>query len=1010
MRQNLFTIAADTPFLRTLADRVLDGTLLAGWPQEGPFWLTDVTILLPTRRAALALAEAFAARGQGLLPDIRTIGDEDPVAAPFLPPVDAPAPLPAASALERRLVLAQLIDRWSHQPGAAPGFASPPHAAEIFWLADSLGGLVDDLAIERRTAADLRGVAPEDLAENWQKALAFLDIALVAWPAILAERGKADPAVLRNERLLRQAETAPFTYGERPVIAAGSTGSIPATADLLAAIARLPRGTLVLPGLDTGLDAVSRAILADPAQSPHAHPQYGLAKLLARLGVPPDAVTELGAAGPRTQLMRRALALPEATSGWVAARHELSPALPEALAGLSILAAPGEDLEARAIAIAAREAIAAGQSVGIVSPDRNLARRIAAELARHGIEVDDSAGTPLFQSAAGRLVRSLLAVAAARFAPVELMALLRNRAVSLGLGRAEVTRTADLIELRLLRGERPGQGIAGLRTAIEQHRADPRVRPERRLSDGQAEAANRLIDRLGQAMAPVCTVCEAERLDAAALAAALTAAATALLEPAEHGPPVPAPAGWEEFLAWSTAMAATGEAGPGFPPTALDQVLAALMAGSDVRPTRPGRTDIAIWGQLEARLQSADLTILAGLNEDVWPAPADPGPWLNRSMRLAAGLEPPERRQGQAAHDFEMAAGRGEVILAYAARRGSSPALPSPLLQRLEAFIGEDEAKPLRARGDRWVGLARRLDLAARTVPANRPAPRPPAAKRPRRLSVTEIETLVRSPYDIYARHVLGLRALDPLGQEPGARDRGTIIHDIFGGFVAQGYDFAAPGALDRLKEMARDAFSRLEAIGERRDIWLRRFERAAELFLAFERERDPRVRRRHAEIKGEVPLPLPLGGFLLTGRADRIDEMADGTVEIIDFKTGGVPDTTAMKAFLAPQLPLEAQMVRERGFDGITPAPPSSLTYVKIGLGPDAFVLNPYALGDGFTLESATAEMWRRLQGQIEAMLLSDRFPMTSNNLPVANKRYRGEFDHLARLEEWAVAAEDEP
>src|SRR6185437_16114929 len=224
-----------------------------------------------------------------------------------------------------------------------------------------------------------------------------------------------------------------------------------------------------------------------------------------------------------------------------------------------------------------------------------------------------------------------------------------------------------------------------------------------------------------------------------------------------------------------------------FPPLGLDTVLAALMAGCEVRPSRPGRTDIAIWGRLEARLQQADLMILAGLNEDLWPEPADPGPWLSRGMRLAAGLEPPERRQGQAAHDFEMAVGNPEVLLAFSMRRGASPALPSPLLQRLEAFVGEAPAKTLRQRGAKWVEMARAIDAVVATRPAGRPAPRPPAAVRPRRLSITEIETLFRSPYDIYARHVLKLRALDPLGEEPGARERGSMIHTVFAAFVEAG-------------------------------------------------------------------------------------------------------------------------------------------------------------------------------------------------------------------------------
>lgn len=1011
MRQNLFTIAPDASFLPTLAEAVLDGTILSGWPQNGPFWLADVTIVLPTRRAQLALADAFAERlgGAALLPDIRTFGGEAADEEPFLPPLDAPQPLPAASALERRLVLARLIAAWAKTPDGLAGFASPPNAAEILWLADSLSGLLDDLTIEGVDASALRAIAPENLAANWQETLKFLDIVLAAWPQILGDRGKADAATLRNERLLRQARTAPLIYGDRPVIAAGSTGSIPATATLLAALGKLPRGVLVLPGLDTGLTGPEITALHDEGRAPHAHPQYGLVKLLGRLGARPDAVTELAPQPPppRTMVVRRALALPEGTAQWATDRAALWPMLAEALAGLSVLAAPGEDIEARAIAVAARDALERGLTVGIISPDRNLARRIAAELGRFDIAVDDAAGTPLFQSAAGRLARQALALAANRFAPVDLMSLLRNGATSLGLGRTEIGRLADLIEPALLRGQRSKAGLEGLRQTLADNISGRSEHVPRRLSVTEGEAITGLFDRLTAAMLSLCGLFDQDSIDAGRLASALAAAVTAIsLAPTgETSPPSP---GTPELAAWAVELAHGGEVGPGFRPIGLEAVLAALMTGFEVRRPRPARNDIAIWGQLEARLQSPGVMILAGLNEDVWPEPADPGPWLSRGMRLAAGLEPPERRHGLAAHDFEMAIGGPEVVIAFATRRGASPALPSPLLQRLEAFIGETHAKTLRTRGEIWVEAAHALDAVATISSAPRPAPLPPASARPRRLSITEIETLFRSPYDIYARHILKLRALDPLGEDPGARERGSIVHDIFARFVIEGRDFEAPDALKQLQAMAETAFAGLDAIGERRDIWLRRFGRAAELFLLFERDRDPEIAIRKAEIDGDWTLP-GLDGFRLTGRADRVDLRHDGRLELIDFKTGSVPKPGDMKAFDAPQLLLEAAMAAAGCFAGIAPAPSQALTYIKIGLGPDAFIVLPFTPADGFDLSAAAEEAVSRTQRHVRALLLSEGLPMAAGVRPDPNRRYRGEFEHLARTDEWTLNEGDD-
>ena len=460
---NLFTIAPHTPFLPCLVDAVMDGRLLNGWDKSGPFWLPDVTIILPTRRAQDELAEAFARHPAfgGLLPDMRTFGGEVKDEEPFLPPFDTEADPKPASALRRRLVLSELVAAWAKTDEGREAFSTPPTAAEIFSMAESLGRLIDDLHIEERSAADIRALDAEmalELGNYWQQTLKFLDIALEAWPAMLASQDLADPAALRRKRLDRQARAAPFLFADRPVIAAGSTGSIPATARLLKTIAELPRGAVVLPGLDQAMRPEMVAGFADPDSNPHGHPQYGLAQLLASFSADLGQVQELCAAWhPRTDLVNLALAPTAQTALWPEQRFPQS-ALEAALDGVSILRARNEDEEARAIALAARDALDRNKSVGIVTPDSNLARRIAAELKRFEIVVDDAAGTPLYHASAGRLARQLLNLVQNDCAAVDLLALLRNRATTLGLERGAVVALADDVDLGLLRGQRPRAG------------------------------------------------------------------------------------------------------------------------------------------------------------------------------------------------------------------------------------------------------------------------------------------------------------------------------------------------------------------------------------------------------------------------------------------------------------------------------------------------------------------------------------------------------------------------
>lgn len=1014
----LFSIAPHARFIATLADKVLDGTLLGGADQSQPFWLSDVTIILPTRRAKLALADEFARRGHGLLPDIRTFGGEVEDEEPFLPPFDAPIPLPPATALERRLALSRLVEGWARSPDGQRAFSSPPTAGEILSMAESLGVLIDDLLTEERGAADIRAIVPEieaSLGEYWQQTLSFLDIALTYWPLRLDAEGKSDVAALRGQRLDRQALAAPLVYGNRPVIAAGSTGSIPATARLLKAINVLPRGAVVLPGLDCSLTVAEHQALLDNANNPHGHPQYGLARLLRNLGAAVADVTELAPEDNlRTTLVTRALALTKDTANWPQQRFtQLEIGI--ACEGLSVIRGRNEDEEARAIALASRQALSDGKTVGIVTPDRNLARRIAAELRRFEIEVDDSAGAPLFQSAAGRMLRQILVLATGNCAPVDVMALLRNSAALFGMQRGEIARLADDIELALLRGQRPNPGIDGLRALLRDNVSAQTQYVARRLQERQADAIEALFVRIEAALAPLMALLAEPTIKAGAFAAAICAAFRAVTDGADIS-------GRREVDDWAAQMLANAAEGHSFAPSGLEQVLFALMTGFQVRTTEMRRTDIAIWGQLEARLMNPDLLILCALNEDKWPEAADPGPWLSRGMRIAAGLEPPERRQGQAAHDFAQGIGNETVIIGYSDRIGTSPALPSRFLQRIYAYAGyADEnfeqkqklpeaerptwQKVFEARGSQWLDQARRLDAVTETSAAQRPAPNPPVDTRPRQLSVTEIETLMRSPYDVYAKHVLRLRPLDALGETPEARERGTIVHDILARFVEEGHDVMAPDAPDLLRQFAIEAFSGLDGIAERRDIWIRRFETAARQFLDFERARNAEVKRRHAEIDGLWALPT---GFTLKGRADRVDEMWDGSVQLLDFKTGSVPAPGVMKAFEAPQLLLEAQMAKAGAMERVPAADSSALTYIKIGLGPEAFAPKDFSLGDGHTIMSAAAEIAQRMQRHVDFFLFGDN-PMPARILPLKTQRFPGAYDHLSRMDEWTVIDADE-
>ena len=792
------------------------------------------------------------------------------------------------------------------------------------------------------------------------------------------------------------------------MIAAGSTGSIPATARLLKALAGLPRGVVVLPGLDTSLAPSAHAALLDENGAPHGHPQYGLGKLLRDLGTTPQAVAELAPEprAARTLVVRQALALAEATAGWAAARTALDPQVAEAAQGLAVLAAATADEEARAIGLAARDALARGRTVGIISPDQNLTRRISAELRRFGIEVDDPAGTPLFQSPAGRLARLILAVAVNGFGAVDVMALLRNRSATFGLVRADVARLADRIELCLLRGQRLRPGIAGLRLALAQN-AEAQRGP--RLGPADREAAADLLDRLEAALEPLTLLIGGGVLNAPTFARALHGA-FAEVTAAANGEPAP-PGALELVGLGRRALRRPAPCRPQLPAGRPRRRAVPADAGFEVRNPERRRDDIAIWGQLEARLQHRDLMILAGLNEDIWPQPADPGPWLSRGMRVAAGLEPPERRQGQAAHDFEMALGNPEVLIAFCRAAGhlAGPALAAAAAARcLPRRRRRQGAAPARRRLARS-GAGPRCE---REQPrgADRPLPRPPAQVRPRKLSVTEIETLFRSPYDLYARHTLRLRKLGAAGR--GARPA-RARHDD-------------PPGLRPLRR-ARARFRRCPM---RNASWRRwrptpspgSTPSASAATSGSGASRSPPAASSNSSgrVRPMSPPATPKSAasgrsprstaFASTARADRVDRLADGSYDIIDFKTGGVPSPGEMKAFEAPQLLLEAAHGAAGGFEDLPPGAGERADLHQDRPRPRGLpdhALQPPPRASTLTVQPRDRQPAAAARRRVPAVRSTCRCRRASCR--VVGQRYRGDYDHLARTDEWTLLEGDD-
>jgi ATP-dependent helicase/nuclease subunit B len=970
VRPAVFTI----PTHRAFADALASG--LIARHGRGPTDLAQGILLVPNNRAARAVQEAFVRRSGGglLLPRLVPIGDpelEERVGV-TLEPLDGDEPVPPAiEPLERLMLLVGLVQQ---HLGV--------EATEALRLAEDLGRTLDQLLIEQVEPARVAGFAADlpDLSAHWQKSLDQLRLILSDWPELLARRGLIDLVDRRNRLLGAVARR----WRERPpagfVCAAGVTTSAPAVARLLRRVAHLEHGLVVLPGVDLGLPEEEWAALG--SQEPDSaggrrrawgetHPQFHLKLLLDRMGVGRGEVRIWRQGGGRDAPAARSRAVGHAMAAAAFTRNwqRLAPA-ERRLGGVRALELADPAEEAQAIAVALREVLEEpGRTAALVTPDRALARRVSAHLRRWEIEADDSAGRPLSQTPPGTLLLALAAAAAERFAPVPLLALLKHPLVMAGGDRLAWLDGVRMLDLAL-RGPRPPAGLDGLAAYL----ADDGGR------DGAArDAAARYWRGAELLLRPLATAFEGQaRL--ADLLGTLRAAADALA-----GDQIWTGSAGRAAAELFASLEAAAIPGPErMRPAELPVMLERLMAAVAVRPPYGQHPRIFIWGLLEARLQRADLMVLGGLNEGVWPALPAPDPWLAPRLRTDLGLPSLERRIGLAAHDFASALGARHVLITRARRDARAPTVASRLWLRLEAMTGGVTRAPLPAK---W---ALALDRPEAHRPAARPAPAP--AERPRLISVTEVDRLKADPYAFYARRILRLRRLDAVDADPTAAWRGSAVHKVLEQWLKE--EDCDP---DRLRPRAEALLAGAAAHPLMRALWQPRLMEAID-FIAGEVEKNRKAGRR--PLAAEAEGGCELAGVRLKGVADRIDRCGDGTLAIVDYKTGQPPSNAAVAGGFSLQLGLLALIAERGGFEGIS-GPVSAFEYWSLarkggGLG---YVASPIGGRSGLEADDFVGLAERNFVAAA-ARWLTGSEPFTAKLHP-EHAPY-GDYDQLMRLEEW--------
>lgn len=989
---NVFSISSNRSFSDVLATSLLEEY------KEKQLELTDVLMLLPTRRACRTMRDAFVRHCGGqslLLPRIIPIGDvEDQIESGSIYEYDTIdielgdeiLEIPnAISSLRRQLILARLIMAKPSDYGI-----EQPTYEQATKMAMELGILLDQIQTEGLDVAKLENIVPDKYASHWQEILKFLQIIINHWPKILkSENNLIDPAERRARLMKAQSKLWLLAKPKGKIIAAGSTGSQPTTADFLKTIASLGNGCVILPGLDTYLDNESWGKIDV------SHPQFNMKNLLSYMGIERSNVKEWdkentisNSNNERVHLISEVMRPSDSTEKWLS----MDKIQEGTISNINKITCQNIHEEATCIAVILREMLETpSKTAALVTPDRELARRVSSQMKRWGINIDDSAGVPLHLSVVGTFLRLCIEVVSSDFAPYQLLALLKHPLMQCDL------QVIDYIENKVFRGH----NIIGLQAVKD---FILRNEEEKTLENKQTQQTLDALDFMIYSSSKLHELFSKHVVELKDILIAHIEFAEAISFKDEK----------DELTLWGkddgnsaamfiSDMIENSDVCGEIEPDAYVGILTALMSGIVVRPKYGSHPRISILGNMEARLLHTDLVIIGSANEGIWPSHASADAWMSRPMRKELGLPLPEKRVGLAAHDFAQAFCAPNVIITRSEKTAGTPSVPSRWLMRLDAVLELSELSLKESStSDKNLshnGLANMLDYAERSDILMPPAPCPPISARPREISVTQVEKWMRDPYSIYAKYILKLGKLEEIAPEIEAKDYGNIIHDTFEEFVKLYPQKIPEDGLEELLQIGTAKFDELDIEPEIYEFWQAKFTNIASWFIDTENARQPNVKKRNAEIWGNMTIPAEAGDFKIKAKADRIDEMQDGSLEIIDYKTGKIPSRKEVAAGYSPQLPLEAAIAKSGGFKDANGTDVEKISYWSLkGDGSDKA---SNAIDNKHDIDDIIDEAVNGVTTLIN-VFDRDEIPYEATPHPGKASEY-SDYKHLSRQEEWS-------
>lgn len=960
MVQKIFNIPLSCSFLDVVAERFLKDY------SDNPLELSNVLFLLPNRRSCQSLTAAFI-RQQGLKPTILPqmhplveVEEEELQITGFDVSHEISGLLPAISATERQMLFTKILMAKPADYGL-----EKMTAAQAAVLAEELASLIDMVYQQELSFDNLQKIVPEEYAAHWQETLKFLKIVTEYWPAILSEQGKVD-AIMRQHQLLEaQLHLWQKMQPKKRFIVVGTTAAFPLMKELVKTVLSLDNGEVILSGIDKYLSD------EDWMQLDELHPQYELKQLLdylqiERLQIPDLVVPQLAERDDFvSEIMRPAVT----SDKWRQLRQNHFSV--KAFEGLHILNVPDVRQEALSTALLMREILSQpAQTAALVTTDRTLARRVASELARWNIVVDDSAGCPLSLTPVGIFLRQILAVIEHNFAPVAVLGLMKYPFYANGLSSFEARKQVRLYE----------------RYCLRQKNSQP---------DGEKK---QIFIKLQESLRHLCALYELHKVKISALLKAhIEAAELIATTDNKNGAKV----------LWKNE---DGEAAAKFLADlleyadVLDEIrpdeyadwLGILMGQHTVRRRYGTHPRLKILGPMEARLQHFDRVIIGEVNEGSWPQVAKADPWMSRPMKKDFGMPLPERNIGVQAADFSSLLANKEVFILRADRVQGTPMIKSRWLMRLETVLQAIGVKPLQLEVPQYGMWANYLDKATIIKKLTPPAPKPPISARPRELPASAIENWMRDPYIIFAKYILDLKPLDNLEQDVTFADYGTLVHAVLEEFNNK-YPTSYPdNAKQELIKLGECYFEKQKVTDEIKAFWWPNFLKIVDWLTEKESAYRPNIAKVYNEIKGQYSFEAPAGKFVVTAKADRVDVTKDGKINIIDYKTGQARSAKEIEFSYAPQLPIEALIAQSGGFEGVSAAEVGALIYWQLGRKESGIFKN---------VDAVLQNTYDRIR-ELVALFDFESTPYYSKPNPKYAPKY-SDYEHLSRINEIKISDE---